>query len=174
MSSSGFPGAPTPVPAGASIPPPTAVAVSYQYAGLLTRFFASLIDLVILLVFSIVLAIPFGILTWSASYYTGGFGPWVSLIWGPFAVVVFVLWVLYFTYLESRSGQTFGKRAVDLKVVSLPTGKPPDFGHALVRNIVRIVDWLPVLYLVGFVVALLTPRKQRLGDILANTAVVRA
>lgn len=169
-----LPGVPAPVPTGGSPPPPTSVAQTYQYASLVTRFVASLIDLVILVVFAVVLAIPFGILAWSSRYWTGGIGPWVALIWGPFVVVVFVLWVLYFTYLESSNGQTFGKRAVDLKVISVPTGKPPDVAHALVRNVVRIIDWLPVLYLVGFLIALVTPRKQRLGDILANTAVVRS
>lgn len=165
---------PAPVPTGGPAPPPANVGQTYQYSGLVVRFIAAIIDLVILIVFAVVIAIPFGILAWSAHYWTGGVGPWVALIWGPFAVVVFVLWVAYFTYLESSNGQTFGKRAVDLKVVSLLTGRPPDVAHALVRNVVRIIDWLPFLYLIGFLVALVTPRKQRLGDILANTAVVRA
>lgn len=150
------------------------VGFTFRYSGLLVRFAASVIDLVILLVFSLVLAIPFGILTWSVAAWTGGFGPWVSLIWGPFLAVVFALWVIYYTYLEATRGQTFGKRAMGLRVVSVATGKHPDVGHALIRNIVRIVDWLPALYVVGFLFALVTPRKQRLGDILANTVVIRA
>jgi len=174
MNATGVPGAPVPIPAGGPAPPPAEVGLTFRYSGLLVRFAASVIDLAILLVFSLVLAIPFGILTWSVSRWTGGFGPWVGLIWGPFLVVVFVLWVVYYTYLEATRGQTFGKRALGLRVVSVATGRPPDVGHALIRNIVRIVDWLPVLYVVGFLFALVTPRKQRLGDILANTVVIQA
>jgi len=163
---------PTPTPVGPPSPPAHDAGLSYHYAGLIERFGAAMIDLVILLVFAAVLALPFGILTWSALDWTHGYGPWISLIWGPFAIVVFALWVLYYTYLESTSGQTFGKRAIGLKVVSVPSGKPPDWEHALVRNVVRIIDWLPLFYLVGFACAELTPRKQRLGDLLANTTVL--
>jgi uncharacterized RDD family membrane protein YckC len=173
MSTSNLPGMPSPTPPWGPSPPPMDVALNYHTAGLIERFVASLIDLFILLVFAAALAFPFGILAWSAAYWTHGFGPWAALFWGPFTLVVFVLWVLYFTYLESSGGQTFGKKAMNLKVVRPATGKPPDFSHALVRNVVRIIDWLPVFYLVGLVFALLTPRKQRLGDILGDTIVVR-
>ena len=44
---------------------------------------------------------------------------------------------------------------------------------AAVRNIVRIVDFLPVLYSVGVVSVLATPRNQRLGDLAAGTLVLR-
>lgn len=47
-------------------------------------------------------------------------------------------------------------------------------GAATIRTILRIIDTLPVLYLVGIIVILLTERNQRVGDIVADTAVVRA
>jgi len=172
MPAASFPGAPQPTPTGGPTPPPMDYRPQYHYSGLGVRFAASLIDLAILVIFALALAIPFGLLAWSAAAWTHGFGPWVALIWGPFAIVVFVLWVLYFTYLESSTGQTFGKKALDLKVVRTSTGRPPDGPHALVRNVIRIIDWLPFLYLVGFIFALSTQRKQRLGDILADTVVI--
>jgi uncharacterized RDD family membrane protein YckC len=42
-----------------------------------------------------------------------------------------------------------------------------------VRNLVRFIDWLPALYLIGFISAFATgPRRQRLGDLAAKTHVV--
>jgi hypothetical protein len=48
------------------------------------------------------------------------------------------------------------------------------FNQIVIRNLLRFVDSLPVLYLVGGVVSLLNRRFQRLGDIAANTIVIRA
>jgi uncharacterized RDD family membrane protein YckC len=42
------------------------------------------------------------------------------------------------------------------------------------RNVLRIVDFLPVLYLVGLVTVAVSQRNQRLGDLAAGTLVVRA
>jgi uncharacterized RDD family membrane protein YckC len=39
--------------------------------------------------------------------------------------------------------------------------------------VLRIIDWLPTLFLLGFIVALLTSHKQRLGDLAAGTVVVK-
>jgi uncharacterized RDD family membrane protein YckC len=44
----------------------------------------------------------------------------------------------------------------------------------LLRNVLRIVDGLPVLYIVGLVTVAVTQRNQRLGDLAAGTLVVRA
>lgn len=77
----------------------------------------------------------------------------------------------YFVYFEGESGQTIGKRVMDLVVVT-EDGEPIDYGTAAIRTVLRIIDGL-FLYLVGFIVVLVTDRKQRLGDIAADTVVVR-
>jgi uncharacterized RDD family membrane protein YckC len=46
------------------------------------------------------------------------------------------------------------------------------WGSSLVRNLLRIVDALPVFYLVGIVVAYLTDDHQRIGDLAGSTIVV--
>lgn len=79
----------------------------------------------------------------------------------------------YYIYLEGNYGQTLGKMALGLVVVT-EDGDDIDYGPATIRTLLRLVDVLPVLYLVGFVVILITDRKQRLGDIVADTVVVRA
>ena len=172
MTAAGIPSVPTPTPV---VSPPAAPFVpAYPVASLVTRFGAAIVDLLILLAIALVVAIPLGIYTAVAALSFGGLGPWAGVLWGPFALLTFVVWILYFSYFESTSGQTVGKRLLHLRVVSLRTARPPDFTHALVRSVLRIVDWLPALYLVGFLVALVTPQKQRLGDLIAETLVVRA
>ena len=154
-------------------PPPPGYAFPFQYAGYVERFVAAFIDLILLAVIAIVVAVPLGIL--SAGLIVAG-GPWQSylgVLWGPVAGLTFLLWVGYFTYFESTSGQTIGKRALGLRVVTLTTGRPPDLGRSLLRNVLRIVDWLPAFYLLGFVVAAISDRRQRLGDLLAETLVVK-
>jgi len=79
----------------------------------------------------------------------------------------------YYIYFEGTYGQTIGKMALDIVVVT-EDGNPIDYGPAAIRTLLRIVDILPVFYLVGFIAMLVTDRKQRLGDIVADTVVVRA
>jgi len=52
-------------------------------------------------------------------------------------------------------------------------GSPCDFGSALVRSILRIVDSLPAIYILGIILIAATEKKQRLGDMLAKTIVVK-
>jgi uncharacterized RDD family membrane protein YckC len=155
-------------------PPPPGYAYPYRYAGLVSRFVAAFIDLVVLLVIAIIITLPFGLMAAAWTLTPGAPGPWLGLLYGPFTLLMFGLWILYFTYLEATSGQTLGKRLLNLRVVDPATGRPPSFEKAFVRSILRIVDWLPFLYLLGFVLALVTERKQRLGDLAAGTIVVRS
>lgn len=79
----------------------------------------------------------------------------------------------YYIYLEGNYGQTLGKMALGLVVVT-ENGNDIDYRPAAIRTLLRVVDVLPVLYLIGFILILVTDRKQRLGDIVADTVVVRA
>ena len=77
----------------------------------------------------------------------------------------------YFVYTEGTSGQTLGKRAFGLVVVS-KDGGPIDTGDALIRNVFRVVDALPAFFLLGAAVILVTERGQRVGDLVVETVVV--
>jgi uncharacterized RDD family membrane protein YckC len=48
-----------------------------------------------------------------------------------------------------------------------------DWSGALIRNVLRLVDGLPFLYLVGIITIAASKKKQRLGDMAAGTLVVR-
>ncbi|MCA3016426.1 MAG: RDD family protein [Myxococcaceae bacterium] len=81
--------------------------------------------------------------------------------WG-YAIVLEGLW----------GGQTVGKRIFGLRVIQ-ESGVRIGWVQALLRNLARPVDRLPVFYLVGGLAAFLSPSQQRLGDLLAGTIVVR-
>ena len=63
-----------------------------------------------------------------------------------------------------------GKFALRIRVTTLE-GDPCSFGAAFVRNLVRFIDWLPMLYILGTVSVLMSAKRQRLGDRLAKTVV---
>jgi uncharacterized RDD family membrane protein YckC len=60
-----------------------------------------------------------------------------------------------------------------LKVVKL-NDERYDWRAVLLRNIIRIVDGAPILYIVGLISIAVTEKNQRLGDLAAGTVVVRA
>ncbi len=69
-------------------------------------------------------------------------------------------------------GQTLGKRLLGLRVVEA-SGLRLRPSEIIVRNLLRFVDLLPGLYLVGGISCVLSSRRQRLGDIAAGTIVIR-
>ncbi|HYG36496.1 MAG TPA: RDD family protein [Clostridia bacterium] len=69
-------------------------------------------------------------------------------------------------------GQTVGKRLFRLRVVDAE-GLRLQFNQVATRNLLRFVDALPLFYVIGGVVCWLSPKCQRLGDIAANTIVIR-
>ena len=79
----------------------------------------------------------------------------------------------YYALLEGYLGQTVGKMLLGIKVVREDNGEVPGFGAAAIRTVMRVIDVLPFAYLVGFIAVLFSGKNQRLGDMLANTLVVR-
>lgn len=89
-----------------------------------------------------------------------------------FPFVIGLLSVFYFTFAEAMYGVTFGKRFLNLRVVT-KTGEKPSFEKALIRNISKVHGVLLFLDLIG---GLLTSTEfhQKYSDRIANTAVVYA
>ncbi len=89
------------------------------------------------------------------------------------ALLFFVFSIGYGIVLEWRwRGQTLGKRLLRLRVVDAQ-GLRLQLPQVAIRNLLRLVDMLPLVYLLGGIAALLTRRCQRLGDLAANTVVAR-
>ncbi len=85
----------------------------------------------------------------------------------------FAISIGYGILLEWRwQGQTLGKRLMRLRVMDAH-GLKLQFGQVVIRNLLRFVDMLPAFYLLGGITCLLHRHSQRLGDIAANTIVVR-
>jgi uncharacterized RDD family membrane protein YckC len=153
---------------------PENVLVQYEVAGLGTRFVAWFVDqiLVWVLTFAVIIAllvlgVSFAIFDEAISedadesqitlYFIGI----MMLVWGLGSFVYFAASELLL------GGQTVGKRACKIRVVKA-NGFRLDAPSVVLRNLFRVVDHLPPLWLVP----LLTARSQRPGDLVAGTLVV--
>jgi uncharacterized RDD family membrane protein YckC len=131
------------------------------------RIAAALIDIGIMFVLLALVAGIFG-------NDTAGDASVEDKIRGGPSLLFLALMFAYFCVLEKQSGQTVGKRVMKLRVVGVDGG-PPAIGAVLIRNLVRVVDWLPFFYLVGAITVFATgERRVRLGDVAAKTRVVAA
>jgi uncharacterized RDD family membrane protein YckC len=75
---------------------------------------------------------------------------------------------------EALTGRTLGKALLGLRVVRAADGGHPSAPALAARTLLRIVDGLPFFYALGVLVMLVTPGRQRIGDLAARTIVVRA
>ena len=89
----------------------------------------------------------------------------------PF-VAYLVVCLGYYALLEVATGQTVGKMIMGLTVASADGGEAGP-GAIVLRNVLRIIDALPFLYIVGLITAAVSKRNQRVGDLAARTVVVR-
>jgi uncharacterized RDD family membrane protein YckC len=87
-------------------------------------------------------------------------------------LITVLIWLAYMTYMEGTRGASLGKRLTGIRVIKAD-GSPMDLTAALARNFLRIVDGF-AFYLVGVLLAMSSPRRQRLGDRAAGTVVVPA
>ena len=141
------------------------VVFQYRLAGAGSRFLAQLVDFPVqlgLLLLSFLAALGLFRLSGNGNLalLTGLVLGFVS-VWGYFPICE-TLW----------SGKTLGKHAFGLRVVG-DRGEPISFSQALIRNLIRIVDFLPLTYGVGVIVLFINGRGRRLGDLAAGTVVVR-
>ena len=95
----------------------------------------------------------------------------VSLEGGAF-VLFLAIQLAYFWVLETVVGKTIGKALVGIKVVA-EDGSKASGGSVAVRTVLRIVDALPILYVVGLISIAVSGKDQRVGDRVANTLVVK-
>jgi uncharacterized RDD family membrane protein YckC len=84
----------------------------------------------------------------------------------------FVVAVLYYVLLEGFFGRTVGKIVTGIRVVKESTGRTPGIGAILVRTLLRIIDGLGG-YLLGLIIVVNSSKRRRLGDMAAETLVVR-
>ncbi|HET9782659.1 MAG TPA: RDD family protein [Candidatus Dormibacteraeota bacterium] len=143
---------------------PERVSFGYQVAGIGTRAIAQLLDLLILS------GVLLGV--WFAAIAVGQTGvdtvAYLLALLGTFVVIFGYFWACEAFW----SGQTVGKKVFRLRAVG-DRGEPMTFMQAGIRNIVRLVDFLPYAYGVGIVVLFINGKGKRLGDLAAGTVVVK-
>ncbi len=144
-----------------TIATPEGVPLELVLAGLGSRFMARLLDSVIQGV--LIIALSLTALRSSAP----GSGR---------AVVTVMLFLVVFAYDVPfevlNGGRTIGKLAAGIRVVST-SGQPIGFLASATRTILRVVDFLPIFYVIGVISIVVTERDQRLGDLAGGTIVMR-
>ncbi len=151
--------------------PYSAPGVQVPYQGVAIRFVALLIDGIILGIISWVLI---ALLATSAITYDVSAGTYsISPAFYAVYALVIVIELLYFTLLLGRYGQTVGMMAVKIRVVREVDSAPITYGAALIRTILFIIDGL-FAFLVGAILIWTSDKKQRLGDRVAHTVVLKA
>ncbi len=139
---------------------PEGVTYDLRLAGLGSRFSAALVDLIIMAILMTVVGSRTG------DELDGTIGTAIATI------LLFLLLFGYFAVFETLwRGRTPGKRMNGLRVVT-EQGGPIGARRAAIRNLIRIIDWLPLAYVVGSVTIGTSPRAQRLGDLAAGTIVI--
>ena len=141
-----------------------------QYAGLGLRFSALVLDFVFLsLLFLPIARITKGTWLMGVSDHR-----WVNgwIVTDPICLVFLLIIFAYFVLLEWLAGATLGKLAVHTRVIAGSGGKP-GFTKSLVRNLLRVVDSLPALNIVGLVLIVRSSERARFGDRIAGTRVIR-
>jgi uncharacterized RDD family membrane protein YckC len=140
---------------------PEGVDVELLLANIGSRFLATLLDLLIEGGIGLVGALIAG------AAFDGGV---LTLV---LSVGLFLLLFGYDVLFEvTQRGQTPGKRAVGVRVLR-SSGAPVTFVTSAIRNVLRLIDFLPVFYGIAMLCIFFTQRHQRLGDIAAGTIVAR-
>jgi uncharacterized RDD family membrane protein YckC len=162
---------------------PEHVEIAFTLAGFGSRFIAYLIDLVcmiliVALLFAAMLAL---ILTLSKGFAgallggqsTQGEGLVIALVISLFGLALFIVSWFYFLMFEMLwDGKSPGKRALGIRVIRDEGGKIT-FYASLLRNLLRVADWLPAFYFVGMIAMFANRKWKRLGDLAAGTIVVK-
>jgi uncharacterized RDD family membrane protein YckC len=138
-------------------PTPEGIELTLRVAGPVPRALAWTLDLLIRFAVLAIIQIPLAML--------GRFGFGMALI------VYFLMEWLYPTVFEALRGATPGKKAFGLRVLQ-DDGTPLTWGSALTRNLLRAVDFLPLMYGFGLVCMFVNRDFKRLGDLAAGTVVV--
>jgi len=142
---------------------PEGIVFSQVLAGPIARFMACFIDQLCIQVVLTLLGLVISLLALVSFNFAVAF----------YVIGYFIVSIGYGILFEwSWRGQTVGKRLLRLRVMDVE-GMRLQFNQIVVRNLLRFVDALPAFYFVGGVTCWLNSKCQRLGDIAANTVVVR-
>ncbi|NJP04505.1 MAG: RDD family protein [Chloroflexaceae bacterium] len=154
-----------------TIDTPENIEFRYDIAGIGSRFLAALVDTILLGLLQIsVLFLMFFLISRTNVGNDDGLTSIILAV--GFLLLFFFQWGYFLLFEMIWNGQSPGKRMVRLRVVR-EGGRPITFGASAVRNLIRIVDFLPAFYGLGVVVMFIDRRVRRLGDLAGGTLVVK-
>lgn len=155
-----------------TIETPEHIELEYELAGLGSRFVGIFIDSIIQSIMIAILVIIL-LLTEPNIFEKGPIGLFSSIFASAIVVLIFLVLFGYFIFFETLwTGQTPGKRTSQIQVIK-DNGEPVRFVDSLIRNMFRIVDFLPAYYVAGIIMILMNKQNKRIGDMVAKTIVVR-
>jgi uncharacterized RDD family membrane protein YckC len=138
---------------------PEGIVLHIRVAGITCRASAYSIDVMIRAVVNTVVSVAMGLVM-------GETGMGLMLIF------MFLNEWFYPVYFEvCRKGQTPGKKAMKLRVIN-GDGTPVNFQSSVIRNLLIVVDMLPLCFGFGIISCLMDKRFRRLGDLAAGTVVI--
>jgi len=151
---------------------PENVAFGYQVAGIGSRFLATLLDTIIVVLVQVIVLVVLAFLIniFHGSALADQFSAWIIAIFGLIASLFY--WGYYVFFEMLWNGQTPGKRWVGLRVIRMD-GTPITLSESLIRNLARLVDFLPAAYGIGVITMFIDKQSRRLGDLAAGTLVVQ-
>jgi uncharacterized RDD family membrane protein YckC len=151
---------------------PENIELNYEVAGIGSRFLAVAIDTLIQGILIVGVFSSLNILKLSALLST--VANWTTSLTGALLIcLLFVILIGYYIILETvMNGQTVGKKLVNIRV-RREGGYAPTFWVILLRNVIRMIDFLPSFYGFGLIVMFFNKRAKRLGDYAAGTIVVK-
>lgn len=145
---------------------------SLNYAGFWIRFFAKMIDGIVLGITQWIIIIPFGMMVVSTSDFSQSQGPSAGFfaLMGVQQLIGILIPAAYNTFFIGRFGATLGKMACQLRVV-MPDGGQVSYPRALGRN---FAEWISaIILLIGYIMAGFDAEKRALHDRICSTRVVR-
>lgn len=166
-----------PLDTDVAIETPEHIVFRHRLAGPTRRLLAYSLDLAVCYTAFAIVAIVIALAAVGAASATSAVEGFLGAGVGLVLLLLFAIQWLYFATLEAWRGSTPGKSALGLRVVTV-TGRPIGLRAAVLRNVLRAADALPLTYSAGLISIAgltsmsVTKRFQRLGDLVAGTIVV--
>lgn len=144
--------------------------ITVEYASTLRKSLAFLIDFILVLFI-------FGVLLIAIIYFQifiniGEINePLIAFVWIILSIIILFV---YFIFLE-KNGLTIGKMIMRIKVVSEFNHNAISYRQSLIRNLLLVVDLIPYPLpgLLAIIFSAKSPKKQRIGDMVAGTIVIK-
>jgi uncharacterized RDD family membrane protein YckC len=138
------------------------VVLQYELAGLRDRAIAFILD-------ALVIVVSFSILVTIGAAFTGESDSATAIM----VFIVYGIFMFYSLLFETlNKGQSIGKMAMRIQVIKVAGGKITFFDYAA-RWVFRLIDIYFSIGAIASVLVVSSAKGQRIGDVVANTAVVK-